>query len=457
MRNKISLILILMIAGCAASAAPRQEYKRDFQKSVPMPGGRVFHIESQFGHIGIRAQSRSDVAIQATIHCSANTLDEARRCGDQIQISVDEKAGGVFVSTSYPRNIDGKNLSFAVDYDIAMPDTAPLDLRNRFGSTEVSDLHASATINSGNGSVTFLNGRGTQLIENTFGMVEVRKNEGDVTISNSGSPTIAADVTGAVEITNRFGEVRVTNAGRSVVIHSNNSNVAVSNAAGPANISNTFGNVNVSDVRSDVTVQNQNGEITVNGIAGKADLHNSFAAIKFSRIGKALKVHATNSMVRGETVGESATIETSFGMVDVHGIQGKARIETGNSPIRVSGVGGELYARTTFAEIAIGNVRGPLTVEAQNASVAVDAKTAQHCQPISIRTSFGPIRVTIPKGAGYNLTAHTTFGNVHSDPPVLVSGNVSGDGGRAELTGKIGGGGCELRLMDQNGSIDILH
>ena len=94
-------------------------------------------------------------------------------------------------------------------------------------------------------------------------------------------------------------------------------------------------------------------------------------------------------------------------------------------------------------------------MEARNSPVTVDAKTAQHCQPISIRTSYGPIRVTIPRGTGYNLTAHTTFGNVHTDPAIQVT--AAGDMDQGGFTGKIAGGGCDLRLMNQNGDIDILR
>ena len=307
----------------------REEYRRDFRKSAALPSGRTFRIESQFGRISVHAQPKNEVAIQATIRCSADTAAEARHCAEQIQIAVEENSSGVSVRTDYPRETGRRNLSYAVDYDIAMPDTAPLDLRNRYGSADVTNLHASATITSGNGSVSFLNGRGRQRIENTFGMVEVRKNEGDVTINNSGSPTIAADVTGAIEITNRYGEVRVTNAGRSVGIHSENSNVQVSNVA------------------------------------------------------------------------------------------------------------------------------GPITVEARNGVVIVDAKTVRRCQPVSVRNSFGLIRFTVPQGAGYNVTAHTTFGYIHTDPALKfsASGEVSQDG----ITGKIAGGGCDLRLMNQNGNIDIVR
>jgi hypothetical protein len=48
--------------------------------------------------------------------------------------------------------------------------------------------------------------------------------------------------------------------------------------------------------------------------------------------------------------------------------------------------------------------------------------------------------------------ARTSFGRIKSDLPVSVSGITSND----ELNGTIGGGGCELRLTNSNGAIEIL-
>ena len=106
-----------------------------------------------------------------------------------------------------------------------------------------------------------------------------------------------------------------------------------------------------------------------------------------------------------------------------------------------------MYAKTTFAAITIGGVVGPITVEYQNASVMVDAKSAKRCQPVSILTSYGPIRFTVTPGAGYNVTARTTFGSIHSDPGIAAE--VRGGSGPDAITGKIGAGGCDLHLMNQ--------
>jgi hypothetical protein len=205
------------MACCAAAGAARQEVTRDFQKTAALGGGRSFRIEHSLGSVSIHTQAKGEVEIRASIKCSADNAAEAQRRCDQIKIVVEESSTGVWVRTEYPHeDLFGghRNLSYSVNYDITMPETAPLEVRNRFGAVSVSNLHAAGTINNSNGQVSFSGGSGRQRIENSFGQVNVAGNGGDVTVVNANGQVDASDVTGALDIRDRFGAVRVTNAGK---------------------------------------------------------------------------------------------------------------------------------------------------------------------------------------------------------------------------------------------------
>jgi hypothetical protein len=448
MRKGINSILICC---CALTAFGREVYERDFQKTVALAGSRSLRVENSNGRVTVRTHASAEASIRASIRCSAPTVAEARGLADRIQIVVEESGSGASVRTEYPKNWRG-NVSYSVDYDVIVPETAPLEIRNRFGAVSVDNLHAGATIINNNGQVNLRGSRGSQRIENSFGDVEVRSNDGDVTIRNSNGSVTVSDIRGAIDLANRFGDIRTTNVGRGLTIHSNNGNIEATNVTGVVVITNSFGRVVVADAKSDVKVQNQNGEVQANRITGLAELATSFAPIQVSHIGKALTVRASNATITGDTVGESATVETSFGGVDLRGVKGSVQVTAGNSSIRLVGIGGGVYAKTSFKGVTISDTAGSITVESANGSVTVEPKATQRCEPISLRTSFGPIRVTAPAGVGYNVVAKTSFGRVHSEPEMTISGEISNE----TLNSKIGGGGCELRLMDQNGDIEIL-
>jgi hypothetical protein len=74
------------------------------------------------------------------------------------------------------------------------------------------------------------------------------------------------------------------------------------------------------------------------------------------------------------------------------------------------------------------------------------------CRPLAIQTSFAPIRVAVPAGLGYTVRGRTSFGQIHSEQEMAVSGALTAN----SVSEKIAGGGCEMRLTNQNGNIDIV-
>ena len=453
MRALISLATLTVTA--SAAAPPREEVSRDFQKSVPLAAGKSLRVEHSLGSVAIHTHARPEVEVHAAIKCSSERAADARAVCDRIQISVEETGSGVSVRTDVPKSSSFSwlhSFSWSVDIDIAMPDTAPLDLRNQFGPVSVTDLHAPANIVDSNGKVSFTGGRGRQRVETSFGDIEVARNDGDVAIVNSNGRVIASGVTGALDVRNNFGEVKVTDIGKRLDVTAGNGNVTAAGVGGPVNISDSFGKVTVRDARSDVIVRNENGEVEITAGSGTADLRTTFGAIRFSRIGKGATVHAENSQVTGDTVDGPVTIETTFGGIDLHGVKGGAHLTGQNAAIRATDIGGEVYARTSFGGVTIEDVAQPITVENSSGSITVRAKAANQCRPISLSTTFGPIRVSLPSGQGYDVGARTSFGRISTKPPITITGQT----GNESISGKIAGGGCQLKLVDQSGDIDIL-
>jgi hypothetical protein len=80
-------------------------------------------------------------------------------------------------------------------------------------------------------------------------------------------------------------------------------------------------------------------------------------------------------------------------------------------------------------------------------------ETGPRCTRIGLSTSFAPIRVRLSEGVGYDVTARTSFGSIHSEIPITAAGSLGAD----SLSGRIGPGGCAVSLTDSNGKIEILR
>src|SRR5262249_27262576 len=98
------------------------------------------------------------------------------------------------------------------------------------------------------------------------------------------------------------------------------------------------------------------------------------------------------------------------------------------------------------------SIGGRISVDNQNGAIAVTAmRGASGCRDISLKTSFSSIRVRVPEGVGYNLSARTSFGRGSSELPVPATGTMGGD----SLNGTIGSRGRKRVITDSNGSIEI--
>jgi hypothetical protein len=468
----------------------RDEYTRTFDKTLVLRSGQRVSLEHKLGDIVIRTHPQQDLVIHADINVSASDANQAKQFADRLEILVEPSASEVSIRTRYPQTPNsffGHNVSYCVRYQITIPETAPLQVRNSFGAVSVTGVKASSDITTSHGTLEFRDGRGAQRLENSFASIKVENNAGDVTIQTSNGGVEASDIAGALNVRDRFASVTAARVSKGLTVINSNGGVQVTDSGGVGSIRNSFGGVMVHNFHGDLTVNNANGKVEAINVQGPAELNTSFGEVRFGDIGGQLSIRTSNSSVNGEKVGGPVTIQTSFGSVTVSDIQKAVRIQSSNGSISIAKVHGECNVKTSFGTVQAADIGGQLFVENSNGGVkasntqgaqvttsfgpviledvsgpiqvenqngAVDATSASRgiCQPILIRTSFSTLRVRLNPEASYRVVARTSFGKIRTDFPLNVSGSISSD----DLNGMIGGGRCEMRLANSNGTIEIL-
>ncbi len=448
---------ILMVSLLACSAFARDEYTRVFDKTISLqPGQRVF-LEHKFGDIIVRTHPQGEAVIHAVIHVSAGDSNEAKSYADRVEILVEPSQSELSIRTRYPDTsghfLNFRNVSYSVHYELTLPEGAPLELHNAFGGVSIVGVKAGAQVVNSHGDLEVRDCRGAQHLENSFGSVRVTNDAGDVSIDNTNGSVDASDIGGALTIHDRFASINAARIAKDLTIVNNNGSVEVSDCGGAGSIKNSFGNVAAHNIRGDLIVNNANGAIEAGHVGGSAELNTSFSRIVFDHIGHQLSIRASNSRIEGDNVNGPASIKTSFGGVRVNDVAGLLTVRNQNGGVEVSRARGAQIT-TSFSSVALDSIDGPIQVENQNGSVEASSSTHGRCQPLIIHTSFSSIRVHLPPDASYNVFAKTSFAKIHTDFPMMVSG--SDDLSNGELNGKIGGGACELRLTNNNGSIEIL-
>jgi len=483
-----TVALLFVAAAGRAETEQRHDATRPFDRTVTVTSSQALRIDHKHGDVRITTHSRNDLRVQATIRVSADSQQDADEFVDRIQIQMEEAPTAVTVRTQYPGqdwSRTRRNLSFAVDYVITMPERMALDVRNSFGAVSVTGARADVSIVNAHGTLSVADIGGRSRLENAFGPIEATRMNGDVTITDANGNVSATTIAGALNVTNRFGRVTVNGVKGTMVVANSNGQVDVADAAATT-VTNSFGMVTVRDIAA-ATITNSNGAVRATNVRGAATVKTSFAPAEIATVAGNVDVTNSNGDVTLRDVGGSAEIRSSFGRVEAQDVKGGVRVNTGNSGVRVMNADGPVFVKASFGLVTLERVRGSITVDNSNGGVqasgvrgtadvttsfgpvmlrdidgkidvrnrngAIDVSPVARpgaCHDVTLVTSFSPIQVQLP-AAGYTVTAQTSFGRIRTEMPITSTGTI----GENTLSGTIGGGGCALQLTNANGDIRI--
>jgi len=495
-------LLLYALAAPAAGAAThdqRDEVTREFTKNLPWHSGQRVCVVHSLGSVTVRTHTANEVRLRVDMRGSADNRAEAEQFIQQIEIQVEESGSGICFRTKYPEQQNRRrgSWSFSATYDLLVPEAAALDLRNTFGSMSVTGTKASAQLVNSHGTLRLADSHGSHRLENVFGAIEVSNNTGDVEVTGGNGSLTVDQIQGSARVRNRFGRTTVSRVKQNLTLRNDNGTVSITGIGGALSAVNSFGSTEVEDVGGAADVQNSNGRITAKNLRGGAMLRTSFGNMDVADVTGNLQINSSNGRVLVRNVSGSADVTASFGQVDAAQVQKGIRVVSGNGGILLNEIGGDTSARTTFGQIrasriegsflaensngsvqgrdikgsatvrttfggvTLDNVGGKVDVDNENGSVTVSGvavRSGSTCNPIVARTSFAPIRIFLPDNAAYDVSARTSFGRINSDFPLTLSSGTQLGGGSVTsvgITSKLGAGGCEMRLTNANGNIDL--
>jgi DUF4097 and DUF4098 domain-containing protein YvlB len=127
------------------------------------------------------------------------------------------------------------------------------------------------------------------------------------------------------------------------------------------------------------------------------------------------------------------------------------RLVTHNGGVSVEDISGRLDLNAVNGGIALQRVSGDVHGETTNGPLNVDLDGDRwRGAGLDLRTTNGPVNLTIPDGYSARLETGTVNGPMHIDFPVTLQGNI----GR-HITTDLGNGGAPVRAMTTNGPVNI--
>jgi DUF4097 and DUF4098 domain-containing protein YvlB len=206
---------------------------------------------------------------------------------------------------------------------------------------------------------------------------------------------------------------------------------------------------------------------------GRVAIHNLYGDVQITAWDRdEVLVQATkHSSDAGRLNDAQIVVDTSLGMVSIRtqytgGDAGNAasveyhimvprganleNVKLINGGLSLSGMTGAVKASSVNGSIKAERMAGQVELSTVNGFLDVGFQRISKCHPISLGSVNGPIKISLPSGAGANVSADN------------LSGGIEADFGRSwrapsghRLEAAVNGGGTRIRVHNVNGGISI--
>jgi DUF4097 and DUF4098 domain-containing protein YvlB len=258
----------------------------------------------------------------------------------------------------------------------------------------------------------------------------------DANTQSSGDHWVATDLDvtlprkASVVITARRGDVSVLGRTGDVDITNEHGEVTATDIDGKLHLKLDHSSAQVSQVASDVSVEGRADDISLQDVKGSVELNGDFMdSLKLSKIAKAISFKSARTDL--ELAKLDGDLDLDSGDLRGADMTGPVRVFTRSKDIQLTGVNGDLRLRDENGSVEIH--------VAKLGSMQVDNRT-------------GDVQIYLPDKAGFQVSARTRGGEVQSDFTNLQISNNDDEG---TANGTVGGGGPNLVINNEHGSIEL--
>jgi hypothetical protein len=343
-------------------------------------------------------------------------------------------------------DITGNSYQFSQHLDKEVPSGSAIEVINRYGNIEISAAETNQISLDVAKTIIARDEAEAASLEKAFSYDIVQEGNRYRVISNYNrdqnsvrgrryktSLTLKVPRSATLTVNNRYG------------------NVEISNLTGEQTVRNAFGRVALTSITGNIDVQNKNDTVVVEDVTGSGTVSNEFGRVEVRRLTGGLELRNRNGSVEVEQIQGDTKLTNSFGETSVADVKGSLNVDSRMGSVEASRVAKDVNVRNQFQSVRLDDVQGSIDVDNRNGSV--DVKFTQPPKNnVRISSRFSDISVVIPSGSSFSVDARSRFSSISTDYSELTASN---EAEKNTLIGRVGSGGPDIHIDNQNGNIHL--
>jgi hypothetical protein len=248
-----------------------QEVSKEYHKEFTA-GSKSLEINNKYGDVTIESWDKDQIIIDVKVKVEMSSQEKAQKYLDQIDVQFNEGANVISAKTVLDDKFNfsgwGDHKKFSIDYTVKMPVGTDLTLFNKYGNSEINELHGLLNIDIKYGNINA--GKLTRGNVKPLNNINLAYGKGSI------------DEAGWLDLTERYvGSMEITKS-QAILLDSKYSKLQLGEASSMVGESK-YDNIRIDNIKN-LDLENGYTEVNIGELAKKLNYNGSYGSFSIDRI-----------------------------------------------------------------------------------------------------------------------------------------------------------------------------
>jgi DUF4097 and DUF4098 domain-containing protein YvlB len=184
----------------------------------------------------------------------------------------------------------------------------------------------------------------------------------------------------------------------------------------------------------------------IKNLRGPVNVDSASGSVHVDGVDRTVTIKSASGSIHLQNLGDDARVTSASGGIEFNSVKGDLRAHALSGSINITGPGGRVEAETASGSVTVVGATNDVKASSASGGIKVTGNPSGNSY-WHLRTASGSVEVSVPKDAGFHLSAEATSGQIRTDLPIVIEdqdkhslhAHFGTPGGRVEVRTVSGG------------------
>jgi DUF4097 and DUF4098 domain-containing protein YvlB len=200
---------------------------------------------------------------------------------------------------------------------------------------------------------------------------------------------------------------------------------------------------------TEISIKVASGSQEIKNVRGPVDIEAASGAVRVESVDRTVQIRSASGSIHVQNLGDDARMTSASGSIEVSTAKGDIRAHALSGTITIKSPGGRVDAETASGSVQVYGANNDVKASSASGGVTVQGNPSGNSY-WHLRTASGSVDVSVPRDAGFHLSAEAISGRIRTDLPIVIE-----DQDKHSLRARIGTPGGRVEIRTASGGIHV--